>query len=188
MDAILVTCGAGFVGLNLVEALLRRGEHVVVFGREAGLPPPAAASFASLPGRVEVIEGDVRDPAALRAIFAARRIGAVFPFAAVTAATSPDARPFSPSVAVATACAAADAAADAADVATSEVATLATASIHSACVGVGLASRQPLPAPRRPQPASARSLQAWPSEIVWASDGRCRARTAREARGQERQG
>jgi UDP-glucose 4-epimerase len=85
MDAILVTGGAGFVGLNLVEALLRRGEQVVVFGREAALPPQATACFASLPGRIEVIEGDVRDAEALRAVFGARRIGAVFPFAAVTA-------------------------------------------------------------------------------------------------------
>lgn len=85
MDAILVTGGAGFVGLNLVEALLARGEHVVVFGREAALPAPAAAIFAKLPGRVEVIQGDVQDEAALRALFRTRRIGAVFPFAAVTA-------------------------------------------------------------------------------------------------------
>jgi nucleoside-diphosphate-sugar epimerase len=85
MDTILVTGGAGFVGLNLVEALLARGEHVVVFGREAALPDPAPAIFAKLPGRLEVIQGDVRDAAALGALFAARRIGAVFPFAAVTA-------------------------------------------------------------------------------------------------------
>ena len=85
MDAILVTGGAGFVGLNLVEALLARGEHVVVFGREAALPDPAPARFATLPGRVEVIQGDVQDAAALAEVFRARRIGAVFPFAAVTA-------------------------------------------------------------------------------------------------------
>ncbi|WP_270936439.1 NAD-dependent epimerase/dehydratase family protein [Falsiroseomonas oryzae] len=85
MDAILVTGGAGFVGLNLVEALLRRGDHVVVFGREATLPNPAPALFARLPGRLETIQGDVQDQAALRDLFRARRIGAVFPFAAITA-------------------------------------------------------------------------------------------------------
>jgi nucleoside-diphosphate-sugar epimerase len=85
MDAILVTGGAGFVGLNLVEALLARGEHVVVFGREATLPAPAPAILGRLPGRLEVIQGDVQDDDALRALFRGRRIGAVFPFAAVTA-------------------------------------------------------------------------------------------------------
>jgi UDP-glucose 4-epimerase len=85
MDAVLVTGGAGFVGLNLLEALLARGEHVVVFGREAALPDPAPARLAKLPGRLEVIAGDVRDGAALAAVFAGRRIGRVFPFAAVTA-------------------------------------------------------------------------------------------------------
>jgi nucleoside-diphosphate-sugar epimerase len=85
MDAILVTGGAGFVGLNVTEALLARGAHVVVFGREAALPDPAPARFAALPGRVEVVQGDVTDAAALRALFRDRRIGAVFPFAAITA-------------------------------------------------------------------------------------------------------
>lgn len=85
MDAILVTGGAGFVGLNIVEALLSRGAHVVVFGREAALPAPAPGRFARLPGRLELVQGDVQDSAALRDLFARRRIGAVFPFAAITA-------------------------------------------------------------------------------------------------------
>ncbi len=85
MAAILITGGAGFVGLNLVEALLARGEQVVVFGREPALPGAAEAAFAKLPGRCTVIQGDVTDAAALRAVFAAHRIAAVFPFAAVTA-------------------------------------------------------------------------------------------------------
>jgi nucleoside-diphosphate-sugar epimerase len=85
MAAILITGGAGFVGLNLLEALLARGEEVVVFGREAALPTPATAAFARLPGRVEVVQGDVNEAEALRAVFRAHRIDRVFPFAAVTA-------------------------------------------------------------------------------------------------------
>jgi nucleoside-diphosphate-sugar epimerase len=85
MDAILITGGAGFVGLNVTEALLARGDHVVVFGREAALPDPAPAIFARLPGRLTVIQGDVADAAALGAVFRAHRIGAVLPFAAITA-------------------------------------------------------------------------------------------------------
>jgi nucleoside-diphosphate-sugar epimerase len=94
MGAVLITGGAGFVGLNVTEALLARGEHVVVFGHEA-LPDAAARAFAPLPGRLDVIRGDVRDAAALAAAFAAHRIDRVLPFAAVTAgpereSTDPD--------------------------------------------------------------------------------------------------
>lgn len=85
MGAILISGGAGFVGLNLTEALLARGEEVVVFGREAALPDAAARTFARLPGRVEVVQGDVNDADALRAVFARRQVDRVFPFAAVTA-------------------------------------------------------------------------------------------------------
>jgi len=66
----LVTGGAGFIGSHLAEALLRRGEAVVVLdnfatGRRENL---AAALAARRPGKPEpmVIEGDVRDPAAVR--------------------------------------------------------------------------------------------------------------------------
>jgi nucleoside-diphosphate-sugar epimerase len=84
MGAVLITGGAGFVGLNVAEALLARGEHVVVFGREA-LPDAAARAFAPLPGRISVIQGDVRDEPALRAAFAAHKVDRVLPFAAITA-------------------------------------------------------------------------------------------------------
>lgn len=94
MRTILITGGAGFVGLNLVEALLGRGDHVVVFGRELGLPPEATVAFEPLPGRLDVIQGDVLDEAALRDVFSRFRPDGVLPFAAVTAgpvreATSP---------------------------------------------------------------------------------------------------
>lgn len=56
--------GAGFVGLNLVEALLSRGREVVIFDRTS--PPPAALdAFSKLPGRLSVSKGDVTDPAAI---------------------------------------------------------------------------------------------------------------------------
>jgi nucleoside-diphosphate-sugar epimerase len=85
MRTILVTGGAGFVGLNLVEALLGRGDHVVVFGREAALPPEAQTAFRTLPGRLEVIQGDVLDEAGLRGVFTRFKPDGVLPFAAVTA-------------------------------------------------------------------------------------------------------
>jgi UDP-glucuronate 4-epimerase len=82
--AVLVTGGAGFVGLNLVEHLLSRGEAVVVFGREA-LPAAAARVFAALPGTVSVVQGDVRDGAALAAVLRDHGVDRMFPLAAITA-------------------------------------------------------------------------------------------------------
>lgn len=61
---VLILGGSGFVGLNLAERLLSEGRAVVVFDR-APPPPAAAAAFAALPGRLEVVTGDVRDPADL---------------------------------------------------------------------------------------------------------------------------
>ena len=59
--AILVTGGSGFVGLNLAEQLLSRGESVVLFSIN---PPPAAAvtELSRLPGKLTVLAGDVTDP------------------------------------------------------------------------------------------------------------------------------
>jgi nucleoside-diphosphate-sugar epimerase len=85
MPAVLVTGGAGFVGLNIIEALLGRGEHVVAFGHEPALPNGADEVFSLLPGRLEVVAGDVLDRVALTALFRGRAIDRVFPFAAVTA-------------------------------------------------------------------------------------------------------
>ena len=82
--AVLVTGGAGFVGLNLVEQLLERGEEVVVFGREA-LPAAAGSALATLPGRLSVVQGDVRDQAALSALFQTHRIDRMLPLAVITA-------------------------------------------------------------------------------------------------------
>ncbi|HEY75765.1 MAG TPA: SDR family oxidoreductase [Thermoflexia bacterium] len=58
----LVTGGAGFIGSHLVEALVARGDRVRVLddfstGRWENLAPVRS--------RVEVLEGDVRDPAAV---------------------------------------------------------------------------------------------------------------------------
>jgi nucleoside-diphosphate-sugar epimerase len=58
--AILVTGGTGFVGLNLVEALLARGDSVVVLSN-GPLPQMAKPAFARLPGRLSLVTGDVRD-------------------------------------------------------------------------------------------------------------------------------
>jgi nucleoside-diphosphate-sugar epimerase len=60
-----ITGGSGFVGLNLIERLLGRGESVVSYSLA---PPPerALALFDSLRGTLRHVDGDVTDPQAVR--------------------------------------------------------------------------------------------------------------------------
>lgn len=57
---ILIFGGAGFVGLNIAEAMLAAGHEVVAFDRCA-VPEAAIRAFADLPGRFEQRLGDVTD-------------------------------------------------------------------------------------------------------------------------------
>lgn len=62
--ATLITGASGFVGLALTEHLLAHGKAVVGF--DLALPPARAQQvFATLPGRYEAVQGDVRDSAPL---------------------------------------------------------------------------------------------------------------------------
>lgn len=59
----LVTGGAGFIGSNIVHALVARGERVRVLDN---FSTGSWANLASVRDRIEVIEGDIRDPETLR--------------------------------------------------------------------------------------------------------------------------
>jgi UDP-glucose 4-epimerase len=66
---ILVFGGTGFVGLNIAEALLKRGHVVTLFDR-AGLPPAAQRAFAAYGERLSTVTGDVLDRALIDNVIA----------------------------------------------------------------------------------------------------------------------
>ncbi len=76
----LVTGGAGFIGSNLVDALVERGDEVTVLddlstGRRENLD-------RALAGGVELVEGDVRDASTVSSAFDRARAEAVYHLAA----------------------------------------------------------------------------------------------------------
>lgn len=80
---VLVTGASGFVGLNVVEALLARGDEVAAFG-DVGMPERARAAFGALPGRCVEALGDVRDERTVARAFEAHAPQKVVHAAALT--------------------------------------------------------------------------------------------------------
>lgn len=80
---VLVTGASGFIGLNVVEALLGRGDDVVAFSH-APMPDAAKRAFRALPGRCIEALGDVRDERSLAAAFDAHSPRAIVHAAALT--------------------------------------------------------------------------------------------------------
>ena len=73
---ILVSGGAGYIGSHVVQQLLMAGEKVVVFDN-------LSTGFKeAVPAGVELVLGDLSDPAALKALFSTHDIEAVMHFAA----------------------------------------------------------------------------------------------------------
>jgi nucleoside-diphosphate-sugar epimerase len=82
--SILVTGGTGFVGLNVIEALINRGEHVVVMDRR----PISSAFLRAIGSKQSLVcleSGDVCDQTVVDAVFADHQITHVFLGAAITA-------------------------------------------------------------------------------------------------------
>src|ERR1700680_1908077 len=76
MARILITGGAGYVGSHCAKALAAAGHDGVVFDN-------LLFGRGNFVRWGEVFEGDIRDSAALDAVFSARRIDAVMHFAAL---------------------------------------------------------------------------------------------------------
>ncbi len=88
MRTNLVTGGAGFIGSNIVDRLLRDGERVVVLDdlSRPGVERNLQWLRATHPDRLRVVQGDIRDPEDVReAVAGADR---VFHFAAQVAVTT----------------------------------------------------------------------------------------------------
>jgi UDP-glucose 4-epimerase len=81
--SILIFGGAGFVGINIVSALLARGHAVTLFDRIA-LPRAAQQAFAGYGDSLSVVVGDVTETSVVEAILA-RRFDAIVLGAAITA-------------------------------------------------------------------------------------------------------
>jgi nucleoside-diphosphate-sugar epimerase len=82
MGTIVVTGGAGFLGLNIVETLLGAAESVVLFDIHP-VPPDVTAHLEAL-GDLRIVAADVRDAAAVAEIVASHGVQCVVHAAAVT--------------------------------------------------------------------------------------------------------
>jgi nucleoside-diphosphate-sugar epimerase len=67
---VLVTGGAGFIGSHLVDALVERGAQVRVLDN---FVTGRAENLAAVSGRIEIVEGDIRDADSCRAACHERR-------------------------------------------------------------------------------------------------------------------
>lgn len=82
--SVLITGGAGFVGLNVAAELLAAGTGVALFGPAA--PPAAAlAHLGGLKGSLRIVDGDVRDRRAVAEALAATGARRIVHGAAITA-------------------------------------------------------------------------------------------------------
>jgi len=82
--AVLVTGGAGFIGCALAAPLLERGLRVVAVDNLLEQVHPGRVRPAALPEQVELLEGDVADPAVWDSLLARFRPSLVVHLAAET--------------------------------------------------------------------------------------------------------
>lgn len=88
---VLVTGGSGFIGVNVVETLLERGDEVVLLD-VGGLPPGASRVLEPYGNRLVMERGSVLDAEHLDAILRRHVIDRVIHAAAVTSGPAREAR------------------------------------------------------------------------------------------------
>ncbi|HEU0203449.1 MAG TPA: UDP-glucose 4-epimerase GalE [Burkholderiaceae bacterium] len=94
MSTLLVTGGAGYIGSHTMVELLAAGHRVVCVDNYANSAPAAVARVEEISGRkVELFEGDLRDPRLLERVFASTPIDGVIHFAALKAVGESVAKP-----------------------------------------------------------------------------------------------
>ena len=85
-ETVLITGGAGFIGSHLVERLVERGRQVVCLDNFDPYYPAEVKrrnlQEALSSGCVRLVEADVRDREALRAVLTGERVGAIVHLAA----------------------------------------------------------------------------------------------------------
>ncbi len=83
---ILVTGGMGYIGSHTCVELLQAGHAVVILDNLCNSDPSVQGRIESIAGKkVEFVDADIRDRAAIEAAFAARKIDAVIHFAGLKA-------------------------------------------------------------------------------------------------------
>ena len=93
---ILLTGGAGYIGSHTTLALLQAGYEVVVLDNLCNSSPESLKRVAQLAGREPaLVEGDIRDRAALDRVFTNHAIDAVLHFAGLKAVGESVAQPLS---------------------------------------------------------------------------------------------
>ncbi len=92
---ILVTGGAGYIGSHTCLELLKQGYDVTVIDNLCNSNPKSLERVQALAGKgLKFYEGDVRDEALLRRIFAENTIGCVIHFAGLKAVGESVAKPW----------------------------------------------------------------------------------------------
>ncbi|MFP4648760.1 MAG: UDP-glucose 4-epimerase GalE [Halorhodospira sp.] len=83
---ILVTGGTGYIGGHAAVALIQAGHQVSILDNLHNSSTAVATGIARITGTTpDLVEGDIRDPSVLKAVFGAQRIDAVMHFAGLKA-------------------------------------------------------------------------------------------------------